>query len=194
MIRYFTARQLANRLEINLAKWKRWARHFLPPDPLGGLQSGYTRQYHPDEVFRVRLGGILVGQLKFTLPQAAMVLDDLAEWMEANGFCFTPKPGVGPTCFRRFSVDILRGQGGRFAYRIEERGREGGSRDILIGPWQGDADGRLYGHVLNLTAITLDFCRRLELPLDHFSAIGALKTAAWVKSGSDVAPPSQTQR
>jgi len=172
MLRYFTARQLAQRLEVNLAKWKRWSRHFLPPDPLGGLQSGVTRQYHPDEALRVRLGGILVGEMKFTLPQAALVLDDLAEWMEENGFRFVPKgnrPAAGPV---RFSVDILKGPGQGFVYRIEQRGLEGGSRDTLIGHWQ-EGPERLFGHVLNLSAVAVDFCRRLDLPSDHFPALGS---------------------
>jgi len=171
MIRYFTARQLADLLEVNLAKWKRWSRHFLPPDPLGGLQSGYTRQYHPDEAFRVRLGGILVGDLKFTLPQATLVLDDLADWMEANGFRFVPPGGWPSHGSGRFSVDILKGRDRRFVYRIEQRTCEGGCSDTVIGSWSDGPDHRLFGHVVNLTAIALDFCRRLDLPADHFPAL-----------------------
>jgi hypothetical protein len=45
MIHYYTNREISQKLEINLARWKRWSRSFLPPDPLGGMQSGYARQY-----------------------------------------------------------------------------------------------------------------------------------------------------
>jgi len=173
MIRYFTARQLANRLEVNLARWKRWSRHFLPPDPLGGQQSGVTRHYHPDEAFKVRIGGILVGDLKFTLPQACVVLEALAEWMGTSGFVFLPQKAGPATGSSRFSIDILKGPDGRFGYRIEQRGQGGGIRDTLIGYGQDDPDQRLYGHVLNLTAIALDFCHRLDLPKDHFPALGS---------------------
>lgn len=88
MIKYFTNRELSNRLGVNLAKWKRWSREFLPPDPLGGMQSGYARQYHPDQAFTVYLGGYLVSDLKFTIPEAKQILQDLQGWLSETGFCF----------------------------------------------------------------------------------------------------------
>jgi hypothetical protein len=88
MITYFTNRKLAERLGINLAKWKRWSREFLPPDPLGGLQSGYARQYRPDEAFTVYLGGHLVANGKFSIPEAKQIVKDLNEWLADNGFHF----------------------------------------------------------------------------------------------------------
>ena len=51
MIKFYTNKELSRTFSINLAKWKRWSREFLPPDPLGGLQSGYARQYNLDEAF-----------------------------------------------------------------------------------------------------------------------------------------------
>ena len=45
MIRFYLNRELSDRLGIRLSRWKRWSREFLPPDPLGGLQSGFARQY-----------------------------------------------------------------------------------------------------------------------------------------------------
>jgi hypothetical protein len=96
MIKFFTNRELAGTLDVNLSKWKRWSREFLPPDPLGGMQSGYARQYHPDEAFTVYLGGHLVADLKFTIPEAKQILYDLNGWLEGNGFYFNVK-GVVPT-------------------------------------------------------------------------------------------------
>jgi hypothetical protein len=87
-------------LDINLARWKRWSREFLPPDPLGGMQSGYARQYNPNEAFKVKLGGHLVADLKFTIPEAKQILKDLDDWLADKGFYFdvqgkaTSKEGV----------------------------------------------------------------------------------------------------
>jgi hypothetical protein len=85
-IRYYLARDLAARLEVNLAKWKRWSREFLPPDPLGGLQSGFARQYSLKEAFLVALGGFLVGELKFAVPEARTILKDLGPWLKKAGY------------------------------------------------------------------------------------------------------------
>jgi hypothetical protein len=88
MIKYFTNRDVSKRLDINLSKWKRWSREFLPPDPLGGMQSGFARQYSPDGAFTVYLGGHLVADLKFTIPEARRIVTDLHEWFAEKGFYF----------------------------------------------------------------------------------------------------------
>ncbi len=94
MIKFFTNRQLSKKLDIKLARWKRWSREFIPPDPLGGMQSGYARQYHPDEAFNVYLGGHLVSDLKFTIPEAKQILADLQWWLAEKGFYFNVKGGA----------------------------------------------------------------------------------------------------
>lgn len=86
MIRYYTNRELAQKLEVNLARWKRWSRSFLPPDPLGGMQSGYARQYLFKDLFKVFLGGFLLGHLKLSVAESQKVLADISPWLEANGF------------------------------------------------------------------------------------------------------------
>ena len=88
MIKFYTNRELSQIFNINLAKWKRWSREFLPPDPLGGLQSGYARQYNLDEAFTVFLGGHLVGELKFTIPESRKILNDLHQWLVDHDFYF----------------------------------------------------------------------------------------------------------
>lgn len=85
MIRYFTSRELSKRLVINLARWKRWAREFLPPDPLGGLQSGYARQYSINDALKVFLGGHLVSELKYSIPEARKIVAELTHWGEQAG-------------------------------------------------------------------------------------------------------------
>ena len=88
MIKFYTNKELSKKFSVNLARWKRWSREFLPPDPLGGLQSGYARQYNPDEAFTVALGGHLVGDLKFTIPEAKQILIDLQQWLVDHDFYF----------------------------------------------------------------------------------------------------------
>jgi hypothetical protein len=88
MIKFYTNRDLSQIFGVNLAKWKRWSREFLPPDPLGGLQSGYARQYNLDEAFSIFLGGHLVGELKFTIPESRQILNDLNQWLIDHAFYF----------------------------------------------------------------------------------------------------------
>ncbi|MDF1592859.1 MAG: hypothetical protein P1P89_15190 [Desulfobacterales bacterium] len=94
MLRFYTNRELSEKLGINLAKWKRWSRDLLPPDPLGGLQSGYARQYNPADAFTVYLGGHLIADLKYTVPESKQILTDLHEWLVWQGFFFDPIQSV----------------------------------------------------------------------------------------------------
>jgi hypothetical protein len=113
MIKFFTNREVSHRLDINLAKWKRWSREFLPPDPLGGMQSGFARQYSPDGAFKVYFGGHLVADLKFTIPEAKQIVEDLHGWFEEKGFYFDVKgnaalnKGVGQLV-KRYIIYIMR--------------------------------------------------------------------------------------
>lgn len=86
MIRFYLNRELSQLLGINLAKWKRWSREFLPPDPLGGMQSGFARQYSVKDAFIVYLGGHLVSDLKISIPETKQILSDLDGWLNENGF------------------------------------------------------------------------------------------------------------
>lgn len=96
MIKFYINKELSQAFKINLAKWKRWSREFLPPDPLGGLQSGYARHYNLDEAFTVFLGGHLVGDLKYTIPESRQILDDLHQWMVDHGFYFDFSGAANP--------------------------------------------------------------------------------------------------
>jgi hypothetical protein len=87
---YFQSKYLAAKFKINLAKWKRWSREFLPPDPLGGLRSGYARQFSHKEAFCVYLAGYLVSGLKFTVPETRQILADLDTWLRKQGFFALP--------------------------------------------------------------------------------------------------------
>ena len=95
MIKFFTNRDVSKRLDVNLSKWKRWSREFLPPDPLGGMQSGFARQYSPDDAFTVYFGGHLVADLKFTIPEAKQIVKDLHSWFAEKGFYFNARSNTG---------------------------------------------------------------------------------------------------
>jgi len=103
LIKFFMNRELSSRFGINLSKWKRWSREFLPPDPLGGMQSGYARHYSPDDAFTVYLGGHLVSELKYAIPEARQILGDLRKWIIDKGFSFDIK---GNAIFSN-SVEVL---------------------------------------------------------------------------------------
>ncbi len=79
-------REASEKLSVNLAKWKRWSREFLPPDQTAGMQSGYTREYTIDECFTVYLGGHFVSRLKFSVPDSKRILEVLIPWMKEKGF------------------------------------------------------------------------------------------------------------
>lgn len=97
MIYYYTNRELSQILQINLARWKRWSRSFLPPDPLGGMQSGYARQYAFKDLIKVFLGGHLLSHLKLSLPESQQVVEELSPWLKKRGFFdWNGSNGVNP--------------------------------------------------------------------------------------------------
>ena len=129
MIKFFTNRELSDKLGINLAKWKRWSREFLPPDPLGGMQSGYARQFNPDQAFTVFLGGHLVADLKFSIPEANQIIQDLNNWLSETGFFFDLRgPSVSnnglEALIKRYIIFIRRKKGSdkRFKFIYTARG------------------------------------------------------------------------
>jgi hypothetical protein len=84
MLKFYLNRELSLRLGIPLSRWKRWSREFLPPDPLGGHQSGYARQYSLKDAFYVYLAGYLVSAMGFSIPEARQILLDLNGWLKKN--------------------------------------------------------------------------------------------------------------
>ena len=129
MIKFFTNRELSDKLGINLAKWKRWSREFLPPDPLGGMQSGYARQFNPDQAFTVFLGGHLVADLKFSIPEANQIIQDLNKWLTETGFFFDLRgPSVSnkglEALIKKYIIFIRRKKGSdkRFKFIYTARG------------------------------------------------------------------------
>ena len=196
MLKFFTARQLSSRLNVSLAKWKRWSREFLAPDPLGGLQSGYARQYKPDEAFRVHLGGYLVAEMKFSIPEAKQILGDLQGWLAMSGFCFDTRAGSGnddlPPAGKEhvISIGLRPRQGGsapEFCYQargivsrrsVEYRGSP--AMQVLyvenrIGPpgTAGETSDLISFRALRLGRFLETFVQRLDLDRAHYAALQA---------------------
>ncbi len=112
---YYKSRHISDRLGIKLAKWKRWTREFLPPDPLSGQQSGYARNFNIKDAFHVYLAGYLVGSMSFSIPQARQILSDLGPSLKQRGYhvLHTSSPADDHMLFW---VLIHRNADGRFAY------------------------------------------------------------------------------
>jgi len=190
MIKFFKNRELAEYWEINLAKWKRWSREFLPPDPLGGLQSGYARQYNPDEAFTIRLGGILVADLKFTIAETRHILSDLDVWLTDTGFRFRTQPyekkkkGV-EKLIKSYLVSIGDQNNLNFIYAV--RGIiskqpvyykgfqlvEAHYVETALGQKEKVSESLDWAssRKVNITAVLVDFAKRLNLPENHFRVL-----------------------
>ena len=162
MISFYNSRDLASKLGVNLARWKRWSREFLPPDPLGGLQSGYARQFNLDDAFTVYLGGHLVADLKLSLAHARRIVKDLYPWLCRNGFYLTPLHCIvdndeGTRTKTRVFQIYIKGDGTAApAYTIRE----------ILSDVRGTTDGKEAGRVLYLelppvngTGLRLDLYR-----------------------------------
>ncbi len=146
---YFNSRHLAEKLEINLAKWKRWVREFLPPDPLGGLQSGYARQFNFKDAFRVYLGGRLVSTLRFSIPETRQILSDLDSPLENNGFYELYPSQRNPGVEDRWLYIYSRADG-TFEYAMPK------SRSFM------PKHNARYGRVLLISDIYMDFLKRIS--------------------------------
>ncbi len=188
LIKYFTNRELSQKLEIKLAKWKRWSREFLPPDPLGGLQSGYARHYHPNEAFHVYLGGCLVAGLKFSIPEAKRILSDLETWLEKNGFRFNAEPPEKqsvPEPAKHYLIRVFCNKNQMFWYEIRgiithekriyqdaELNTELYEKTVInhLGDQQDDSDVNYYKGV-NISQLLIDFLKRLDLSPTHYHAL-----------------------
>jgi len=189
MLRFYTNRELAKRLDIPTAKWKRWSREFLPPDPLGGLQSGYARRYSVDDALTVFIGGVLVSDLRFGIPEARTILSDLEPWLREGGIftggSATKSAGVFPGLRAiELGVEIQRlpvgsGRMPAFQYRIravsDRSALQNGVRQekyvefqVPEGP---PARERFRGSLLRVTDALRHFVHALELDRRYFGAL-----------------------
>ncbi len=191
MLKYYNNRQLSDKLMINLAKWKRWSREFLPPDPLGGMQSGYARQYHPDQAFIVGLGGHLVAELKFSIPEVRQNLKDLHPWLKNNGFFFSAKGNRSqandtPAVVKYYLIIIERLADTGFRYTVQGiiSKKTAGYDNIPVvearytetiikpGGQLVDTMGPVSAKLMNISRFLAGFVQSLNLDPVHYGAMG----------------------
>jgi len=82
----FTYRELSEKLNINLAKLKRWGREFLPLDAMAGQSQGVARRLNIDDAFCLLIAGELVGNLKFPIPISKKILEGIMPWLIEKKF------------------------------------------------------------------------------------------------------------
>jgi hypothetical protein len=190
MLRFFSNRELSTRFSIPLAKWKRWSREFLPPDPLGGLQSGVTRQFSVDEALIVFLGGHLVAELKTSVPDARQILRDLKPCLRDIGFFANSRVherfrsvAIDPIAFYTISINRDSSEPGlaaRFSYLlrggISRSSQERGERTVYLERYIEERlplaapslPKQLSSRTLNISAIAEFFVNALGLNKGHF--------------------------
>jgi hypothetical protein len=197
MLRFFSSRELSTGLSIPLARWKRWSREFLPPDPLGGLQSGVTRQFSVDEALIVFLGGHLVAELKTSVPDARQILKDLTPWLRDIGLFANSRIherfSAGPADpIALYTISICRestepGHAPRFTYtlrgQISRTTQNRGGRPVCLEryieerlPLSAQPSPRqLSSRTLNISAMADFFVSSLGLDEKHFSILDGKK-------------------
>lgn len=172
---YLNSKYLAKSLGINLAKWKRWSREFLDPDPLGGFQSGYARQFSKKEAFRVYLGGYLVADLQFTIAQARQILSDLNHWLKKHHFySLSVKNSKSNSDNRSHQIYIYHLANGKFGYAI--RRYDDHSVQKIDSHWQEQFELQLIG--LPLSTVTKNefvHCRVLYINNLHHNFLLKIK-------------------
>ena len=190
MLRFFSNRELSAGLSIPLAKWKRWSREFLTPDPLGGLQSGVTRQFSVDEALIVFLGGHLVAELKTSVPDARQILRDLKPCLRDIGFFAHSRVherfravAADPIAFYTISINRGSSEPGlavRFSYLlrggISRSYQERGERTVYLERYIEERlplatpslPKQLSSRTLNISAIAEFFVNALGLDKGHF--------------------------
>lgn len=195
MKRFFKNRELSQKLSVNLARWKRWSREFLPPDPLGGLQSGVARHYSIDDALTVYLGGHLVADLKFSIPEARRILEDLRSWFSSTGVYLNGQlpekmDDEFPLPVKNYIIFISRNMetpdvapGFRYSLRgiVSRRtAKEKGvpiEEERFVERWLVNGNQNQLQHdllslkMLNITEILSRFAAKLNLPVNIFPAL-----------------------
>jgi len=86
MVETYLNKELAEAFGVDVLKWRRWSRDFLPPDPVAGSRSGHARRYSETDALTVFLAGLkLVGERKMSIPSARAAIQEIMPWLESKG-------------------------------------------------------------------------------------------------------------
>jgi len=170
LIRLFSSKDLAHALGINPARWKRWTRDFLPPDPLAGRQSGFARQFYLNDAFQVYLAGVLVSDLQLAVHEARVVLEELNEHLPDIGYRLDSSGRSLPNR-GRYSLGIRKDAQGRLRCRLTGDGPDVGAPvDFGSGDPTDPVIG-LTGRTLDLTACLKRFLELVDPEQAYFGSL-----------------------
>lgn len=111
-----TNREAAERFDWPLARWKRWTREFLPPDPEAGMRKGIKREIWVNDAFHVFLGGVLVNELNFGISQAKTIIRDI--WPKLSERHFLPATAL--KMYPDLIEFVIHPEGSGFRYELRE--------------------------------------------------------------------------
>ena len=89
-------KEISEKFEIAHTKVRRYAKDFLPADPVATHQSGKAREHSVNDVFKIYLAEHLIVDMGFKTEEAQNIMHDLGPWLEHNGFFPENGPGVVP--------------------------------------------------------------------------------------------------
>ena len=85
MKKFYSNKELADKLSIPLTKVRRYASIILAPDEEASLQSGKTRKHNLQESFHIYLCSHMITKMGLTMNEVQAILEDISPWLEQNG-------------------------------------------------------------------------------------------------------------
>jgi len=89
-------KEISEKFEISHTKVRRYAKEFLPADPVATQQSGKAREHSVNDAFKIYLAEHLIVDMGFKTEEAKNIMQDLEPWLEHNGFFPANVPDVVP--------------------------------------------------------------------------------------------------
>lgn len=89
-------KEFSEKFEIPHSKVRRYAKEFLPPDPVATMHSGKAREHSANEAFTIYLAEHLIADMGFKTDEAKNIMQALEPWLKLKGFYPELGPGVEP--------------------------------------------------------------------------------------------------
>ena len=86
MKKFYSNKELSEKLVIPLTKIRRYSGTILDPDEEATRQSGKSRKLSKKEAFLIYLCAHLVTKMGMVMDEAEAIIHDISPWLEANGF------------------------------------------------------------------------------------------------------------
>jgi len=85
MNKFYTNKELADKLHIPLTKVRRYANMILNPDEEATQQSGKSRKNNLREAFHIYLCAHMITKMGFTMNEVQTILKDISPWLDQKG-------------------------------------------------------------------------------------------------------------